>query len=104
MTDEVLHVTTRAAWEDARRQGTYAPASLADEGFIHLSSPTQLTGTLRRYFAGQRDLVALVLDAARIEPGALRWEVSTGGEAFPHLYRAIRPDEVVEVRLVEPPA
>ncbi|MCO5169989.1 MAG: DUF952 domain-containing protein [Planctomycetes bacterium] len=96
--DEVLHITTREAWAAAEREGRYAPASLASEGFVHLSSPAQLAGTAARYYAGQRDLVVLVLDAARLEPDLLRWEVSTGGERFPHLYRAIDPAEVLDVR------
>lgn len=100
---EVLHITTRPEWERAQREGRYAPPSLAAEGFIHLSSPDQLAGTASRYYAGQRDLVVLVLDPARIEAGALRWEPSTGGALFPHLYRAIAPAEVLDVRPLEPP-
>lgn len=103
---ELLHITTRAAWAAARRDGRYAPPSLASEGFIHLSTPAQLEGTARRYYAGQRDLVVLVVDPARLEPGALRWERPVAGdrpEPFPHLYRALAPDEVVEVRDLPPP-
>lgn len=101
--DEVLHITTRGEWELAQRDGAYAPPSLAAEGFIHLSSPAQVAATAARYYAGRRDLVVLVLDAASIEPGVLRWEPSTGGELFPHLYRPIEPTEVVTVRRLEPP-
>ncbi|MCW8139769.1 MAG: DUF952 domain-containing protein [Planctomycetota bacterium] len=101
--DELLHIITRDAWAQALREGRYAPASLASEGFVHLSSPGQLAGTAARYYAGQTDLVVLVLDAARLAPDVLRWEVSTGGERFPHLYRAIDPAEVLEVRPLAPP-
>ncbi len=102
--DPILHITTRAEWDAARERGSYTAASLATEGFIHLSSPDQLAGTVSRYYRGQRDLVVLVLDPDRIEPGALRWEPSTGGALFPHLYRAIDPAEVIEVRPLDPPA
>jgi uncharacterized protein (DUF952 family) len=97
----ILHVTTRAAWAAAQRDGRHAPPSLEAEGFIHLSTPAQLAGTLARYYAGQRDLVALVVDADRLEPGVLRWERPAKGdrqEPVPHLYRALRPEDVVEVR------
>jgi uncharacterized protein (DUF952 family) len=97
----ILHLTTRAAWDEAVRAGRYAPPSLAREGFIHLSTPAQLEGTAARYFAGQRDLVVLAVDADAFEPGVLRWEapaVERGEGRFPHLYRALDPREVVEVR------
>lgn len=97
---ELLHITTRADWDAACVAGRYAPASLASQGFIHLSTPAQLAGTARRFFAGQRDLVVLVLDDSRLEPGVLRYEAGVAGEGedFPHLYRALDPAEVVEVR------
>lgn len=97
----LVHVTTRAAWEHALALGRYAPDSLAREGFVHLSAPGQLPGTLSRFFAGQTGLVVLVLDQAALEaraPGALRWEDPGEGQAFPHLYRALDPAEVREVR------
>ena len=100
--DELLHITTRAAWTEACRAGRYAPASLASQGFIHLSTPAHLAGTAQRFFAGQRDLVVLVLDPARLEPGVLRYEAGVAGEGqdFPHLYRALDPAEVVAVRVL----
>lgn len=78
----------RAAGETAG-----APVDRAD-GFIHLSTAAQAPGTAAKHFAGEEGLVILALDAGALGP-ALRWEVSRGGAAFPHLYRALRLDEVV---------
>lgn len=65
------------------------------DGFIHLSAAEQLEGTLARHFAGEAGLVRLALDADALGE-ALRWEVSRGGAAFPHLYRPLLRDEVIE--------
>ena len=39
-------------------------------------------------------LVLVAFDGDRLG-GALKWEPSRGGQLFPHLYRALRLDEVV---------
>ena len=41
---EILHITTRSAWEQALGKGSYEPSSLTSEGFIHLSDPHQVAG------------------------------------------------------------
>jgi uncharacterized protein (DUF952 family) len=61
-----------------------APIDIAD-GYIHLSSAAQLTETVRKHFAGQDRLFVLAVDLARAQ-AAVRWEVSRGGQLFPHLY------------------
>ncbi|HTQ69946.1 MAG TPA: DUF952 domain-containing protein [Acidocella sp.] len=61
-----------------------APVDIAD-GYIHLSTAAQLDETLTRHFAGQQDLVIAAVPLAPLG-AALRWEVSRGGQLFPHLY------------------
>ena len=70
-----------------------APVDLAD-GYIHLSTAAQVTGTAARHFAGEGDLVLVALDAALLGP-ALRWEPARGGDLFPHLYRPLVSADVV---------
>lgn len=91
-----------ASWADATRTGQL-PVSRDDErdGYIHLSSAEQVGGTLRRHFAGQRDLVLLEIPAAGLPTGALRWERAQSGEAFPHLYAALRVELVARVIAVK---
>ena len=87
--------------EWAQFQASRAFAGSADDlrdGFIHISTPEQTPGTLAKWFAGEVGVVALRLDADAL--GAdLKWEESRGGQLFPHLYRPLRLDEVLEVRL-----
>ena len=65
------------------------------DGYIHLSTAEQAAGTRAKYFAGE-PVVRVTLEADALGP-ALRWEASRGGALFPHLYRALRRDEVVAV-------
>lgn len=85
------------AGEWAAFRGTGRFEGSADDrrdGFIHLSLPDQVAGTIERHFAGEAGLVL-----ARLRVGddpALKLEVSRGGAAFPHLYRALTLDDVLD--------
>ncbi|HUV33111.1 MAG TPA: DUF952 domain-containing protein [Devosiaceae bacterium] len=69
------------------------PVDIAD-GYLHFSTRDQLTETLRRHFAGRRDLVLLAVDPALLGTG-LTWERSRGGDRFPHLYAPCPLDAVL---------
>ena len=79
-------------WNDAVSQGVYeGSADDARDGFIHLSTATQLAETARRHFAGQSGLVVVAIDAESLPGGQLKWETSRGGDRFPHLYGTFDP-------------
>ena len=93
----VFHITTRAAWEEARERGRYADPSLEREGFIHCSDLDQVAGSADAHFAGVPDLVLLCIAVDRLE-APLRYEHSADGRGdFPHLYGSLNADAVVEV-------
>lgn len=80
------------------------PIDVAD-GYVHFSTAQQSAETARRYFAGQRDLVLLSVDAAMLGD-ALRWEASSGGNRaglFPHLYGVLRRSDILEVTPFDAP-
>ncbi len=54
-------------------------------GFVHLSWPDQVAGTIQRYYGDATSLTFLVLDEGALRPGTLRVE-ETGHGAYPHLY------------------
>jgi uncharacterized protein (DUF952 family) len=85
----IYKICDAAAWQAAERVGEFAGATvdLAD-GYIHFSAADQVTETAARYFAGQRDLVLVAVDADVLGP-ALKWEPSRGGALFPHLYSTL---------------
>jgi uncharacterized protein (DUF952 family) len=79
------------------RDGT--PAAPGAEGFVHASFTRQLAGTLAAHFAEAEEVELLLLDPDRLGP-ALRLEPSRGGEDFPHVHRALRPEDILgRVRL-----
>ncbi|MET0343863.1 MAG: DUF952 domain-containing protein [Polyangiales bacterium] len=102
MSETVYKILPRTAWEAAIAAGVYhGSADDQRDGFIHLSRAHQLEGTLSKHFAGQSDLVLVSLSSDRLG-AALRFEVSRGGEPFPHLYGPLDPALALEVRPVEP--
>src|SRR6185312_12066636 len=69
----LVHLCTPVTWRLALAAGSLAPPSLLHEGFVHLSTPAQLTWPANALFRGRTDLLSLVIDPARL-PGELRWE------------------------------
>lgn len=102
--DIVYKILDGAEWRAARRTGA-APLSEADraDGYVHLCTEEQVLETASRHFRGRRALVAVAFDAACLGP-RLRWEISRGGAAFPHLYAPLPADRALFVRsLIETP-
>ena len=104
----IFHVCARATAQHALAEGMYRPASLAAEGFIHLSQRHQVKGVITAFYANVPDLVVLVVDPARLA-APLRFEAAAsmpgfaqGGKApaagaFPHLYGPLEADAVLEI-------
>ncbi len=70
-----------------------APIDLED-GYIHLSTASQLEETLAKHFGAQTGLVIAEIDLTRFGE-TLRWEISRGGALFPHLYAPLPFDAVI---------
>jgi uncharacterized protein (DUF952 family) len=94
----IYKIATLAQWREAEAAGVFegAPVDLAD-GFIHFSSARQVAETLAKHFAGQRELVLVSVETERLGD-ALRWEVSRGGQLFPHLYGTLPVEAVSAVQ------
>ena len=96
--ESLFHITTREQWHHARIAGSYQADSLVVEGFIHLSTESQLEATARRHFAGRADLVVLEIDPTRLR-WEIRWEDSRG-ESYPHLYGPLETEAVIDVHIL----
>ncbi|MFF7851619.1 DUF952 domain-containing protein [Streptomyces sp. NPDC090109] len=101
----IYHVVPLATWS-ARPERPYAPASLAEEGFVHCApdEPTALAVVNAFYRDSPRPLLALVLDEDRLSSGT-EWEAAVptpppgvpDGTLFPHVYGPLDRDAVVRV-------
>ncbi|KRE18322.1 dihydroorotate dehydrogenase [Bosea sp. Root381] len=87
----IYKICPDALWREAEAAGRFsgAPIDLAD-GYIHFSTGAQLRDTAAKHFAGQRGLLLIAVDDARLG-AALRYEPSRGGALFPHLYAPLDP-------------
>src|SRR5690554_1150760 len=91
----ILHITHREDWERAIQNGAYTADSLESEGFIHCSTPEQVSGVANALFKGVQGLVILRIDPARVT-SEIRWELSDG-KIYPHIYGPLNLDAVVQV-------
>lgn len=104
MTNLIYHITHRAEWEAAQDIGDYRTVSLASQGFIHASQAHQVAKVANAIYAGERDLVLLVIDVDKLA-APLRYEPPDmtvpaeheDAELFPHLYGPLNLAAVVEV-------
>ena len=94
----IYKLLARDAWDAAVEGGVFngSAVDLAD-GYIHFSTADQAQETARLHFAGQADLVVLVVAAEALGDG-LKWEPSRGGQLFPHLYGVLPTSKVDAVR------
>src|ERR1700678_2925924 len=96
MTDKIAYkVLTADEWV-ALNAGAFegAPIEKAD-GFIHLSTASQLAERVDRHFSGQNGLVIAAIDLAALGDG-VRWEPSRNGQLFPHVYGHLTSKSVID--------
>ena len=76
-------------------KGTYSGSSKdLDDGFIHFSGEEQVEGTLKKYYANQKDLVLLKVETLKLDH--LIWEQASDGNMFPHLYSPLNLSNVAD--------
>lgn len=109
--EKIYHIAAADEWQAARQAGSYAPPSLAAEGFIHCSRKDQILPVANTFYAGRRDLLLLVIDPSRLTAD-LRFEPPAGGapqglhatETFPHIYGRLNLNAVTDVLPLQPDA
>lgn len=90
----ILHITTIDDWETAVAAGEYRADSLTSEGFIHCSTPEQVLMPANAMFAGQTDLILLLIDPARLTAELVYEDCYESGHQFPHIYGPLNLDAV----------
>lgn len=90
----ILHITSRGEWQQALEQGAYTHASLTTEGFIHCSTPEQVTQVADERFRGESGLILLCIDSSLVAP-EIRYEGEI--EQYPHIYGPLNLNAVVSL-------
>ena len=96
MPEKIYKVVTADQWATAQSAGRFdgAPIDIRD-GFIHFSAGRQLRETVDKHFGGVENLWLLSVDPETLGD-RLKWEVSRGGQSFPHLYDTLNLDQIVD--------
>ena len=85
----IFKIVHAAEWRAAQSDDIYCGSPKdKEDGFLHFSTREQLPGTLKRYYARADDLVLVAADSA-VLGDALKYETSTAGALYPHLYCAL---------------
>ncbi|MDA0948816.1 MAG: DUF952 domain-containing protein, partial [Planctomycetota bacterium] len=91
----LLHLAPPEAANALAAGQPWRPASLEDEGFVHLSFEHQVAGSLAAHFTGQGPLALLELRPELLAAPEVLLELSRGGAPFPHLYRELRTEDLL---------
>lgn len=102
MPARILHLTTTTLADATRRDGWYRQSTrgltLAEVGYVHASTSSQVTDVARRYYTDEPDpLVLLVIDVPTCTAAGspVVWEPVPGAGVFPHVYGPIPEPAVV---------
>ena len=87
--NQIYKVLTLDEWEHAQRVGVIVTELDKKDGFVHLSTATQLNATLSLYFAKEESVMLLQVDQAKIHDG-IKYEApippGSRTSSFPHYY------------------
>lgn len=97
MTDRFAYKLLDAGeWREALARGEFTGSRVdLSDGYIHLSTASQLEETARKHFAGRTNLMRLTVDLEALGETVV-WEPSRGGALFPHIYGPLPTSAVTE--------
>ena len=97
----IFHLAAVSEWRDP---DSYRPASLAEEGFIHCSTASQLVDVANGLYPGRRDLLLITIDPDALAAPVVCEDCYETGRRFPHIYGPIDPSAVISVQPFQPDA
>lgn len=84
--DHIYKIFKQAEWKEFQEAGKFLGSAVdLQDGFIHLSTSSQLQGTLDKHYTQGGVLILAEVRALGLG-GKLKYEVSRGSAEFPHLY------------------
>lgn len=92
--DYIYKIFRLTEWNQIQETGQFLGSAVdLKDGFIHLSTESQLQGTLDKHYTQGDDVVLAQVRSADISEH-LKYEVSRGGAEFPHLYGRLMIENV----------
>lgn len=96
----IYKILLPAEWAEFEATGRFDGSPLdQSSGFIHCSSREQVAATAVRLFAREPALVVAALDTDPLGE-SVRWEETSGGGTFPHVYAPLTIDAVAAAHRV----
>jgi len=102
MSNKAYKVLKSDEWADASSTGQIITDLDKRDGFIHLSTASQLAATLSFYFQDSEEVILLELDLDKINKDKLLYEGPYPNEGkrkspFPHLYSELITDQIANI-------
>ncbi|MBT7609963.1 MAG: DUF952 domain-containing protein [Bacteriovoracaceae bacterium] len=94
---KIFHIVNKAEWSKAKQIGSYKPASLTQDGFIHCSRADQIILVANSFFKNQDNLIILRIDVSKITVNIKTeapLEAPWSDVHYPHLYGELNLDSV----------
>ncbi len=93
----IYKICSSREWKTACENKRFDGAAIDErDGFIHFSTAAQVRQTARLHFSERHGLVLVAVEVKMLEPD-LKWEVSRGGDLFPHLFATLDVGSVKSV-------
>ena len=104
--NNVYKILREYEWEEAKESGQITTALDKQDGFIHLSTASQLAVTLAFFFKESDSLQLLQLNLDKIDETQLIYEFPLPNEGkrkspVPHLYSQLMTDQVLNSWVIE---
>lgn len=91
----IFHITDKNWWNTFEGLDFYESPTLHEEKFIHLSTESQVSGVLERYYQGKTNLLKLHVDTEKLT-SELKFEKATNDELFPHLFGKLNKSAIIK--------
>ncbi len=100
MAQTIYKVLTANQLADVEAGGPMQAPIDIDDGYVHFSTSRQVQETLSKWFRGQKGCVLVAVNAETFGLD-LKWEVSRGGDYFPHVYTDVREHHIRAMWLLD---
>lgn len=100
--DLIFHITTKNKFDEFKTDNNYHPESLEEEGFIHCSTGEHIEATANRLFAGEEQLLLLIINISTLRANVKHESDPETGKKYPHIYGPLNTDAIMDKLTIFP--